>query len=514
MPSPAPSTSALPSTLTSPVTPVFRRWAIAVAVYIAAVFNRTSLGVAGLEAASRFRITPAQLSVFVLAQLGVYAVMQVPAGLLVDRYGPRRLLITAACTMALAQLAFAFVHSYPAALLARALLGCGDALTFVSVVRFAAQDFAPRRFPLAVSVTSMLGMAGNVAATIPLTLLLHSAGWAPSFAATGLISLATGVAVWALLPADRPGGGPARRRPLLRRPLLNGPIGDWLAAAHRMGSRAHTAWRTPGTRLGFWVHFSCMSVTTMFSVLWGLPYLVAQGFSPAGASAVLLVCVLSAIAISPAVGLAFGRFPAARVPFAVGVCLVTVGGWAALLGGFGGRPPHPLIVAVVALMAAGGPASTIGFSLARDYNARTAVGTATGVVNVGGFSASILASLLVGAILDLAGRSDVAAYRLAFSCAVAVQLTGAVMAVRWWLRVRGLLLGAQSRGEPVPVRVVRHQFDRHQPDQAQPDRAHDEVLQARARQADGDHAERVSALDPRRAVIAPRRVGQTASTRS
>ena len=172
------------------------------------MFNRTSLGVAGLEAASRFRITPGQLSVFVLAQLGVYAAMQVPTGLLVDRYGPRRLLITAACTMAVAQLAFAFVQSYPGALLARALLGCGDAMTFVSVVRFAAQDFAPRRFPLAVSVTSMLGMAGNVAATIPLTLLLHAAGWTPSFAGTGLVSLATGVAVWALLPAEPRGAGP------------------------------------------------------------------------------------------------------------------------------------------------------------------------------------------------------------------------------------------------------------------------------------------------------------------
>ena len=508
MPSPALSTPAL----TSPGPPVFRRWAIAVAVYIAAVFNRTSLGVAGLEAASRFRITPAQLSVFVLAQLGVYAAMQVPTGLLVDRYGPRRLLITAACTMALAQLAFAFVHSYPAALLARALLGCGDALTFVSVVRFAAQDFAPRRFPLAVSVTSMLGLAGNVAATIPLTLLLHSAGWAPSFAATGLVSLATGVAVWGLLPADRAGAGRARRRPLLARPLS-----DRLAAARRTGRRAHTAWRTPGTRLGFWVHFSCMSVTTMFSVLWGLPYLVSQGFSPAGASAVLLVCVLSAIAISPAVGLAFGRFPAARVPFAVGVCLVTVGGWAALLGGFGGHPPHPLIVVVVALMAAGGPASTIGFSLARDYNARTAVGTATGMVNVGGFSAAILASLLVGGILDLAGRSDVTAYRLAFSCAVAVQLTGMVMAVRWWLRVRGLLLGAQSRGEPVPVRVVRHQFDRAQFDRAQAERAQaeradDRARPARAPQTDGDHAGRlpapeVPAPEVCGAVSASRRVG-------
>ena len=114
-------------------------------------------------------------------------------------------------------------------------------------------------------------------------------------------------------------------------------------------------------------------------------------------------------------------------------------------------------------MAAGGPASTIGFSLARDYNGRSAVGTATGVVNVGGFSATILASLLVGGILDLACHSDVPAYRLAFGGAVAVQLFGMVMAVRWWLRVRGLLLRAQSRGEPVPVRVVRRQFDRVAP---------------------------------------------------
>jgi MFS family permease len=452
MPSPAlPPALPSPAVASPPASPVFRRWAIAVTVYVGAVFNRTSLGVAGLEAAARFRITPGQLSVFVLAQLGVYAAMQVPTGLLVDRFGPRRLLITAACTMAVAQLAFAFARSYPEALLARGVLGCGDALTFVSVIRFAAQDFAPRRFPLAVSVTSMLGMAGNVIATIPLTLLLHSAGWAPSFAGTGLVSLATGVAVWALLPADAPGSGPVRR-----------PLSGWLASARRVGGRARAAWRTPGTRLGFWVHFSCLSLTTMFSVLWGLPYLVAQGFSPAGASVVLLVCVLAAIAVSPPVGVVFGRFPAARVPFAAGVCLVTVTGWAILLGGFGGRPPHALIIAVVALMAAGGPASTIGFSLARDYNAHTAVGTASGVVNVGGFSAAILASLLVGAILDLTGSSDVPAYRLAFGCAVAVQLAGTVMAVRWWLRVRGLLLSAQSRGEPVPVRVIRRQFDRVQ----------------------------------------------------
>jgi MFS family permease len=407
------------------------------------VFNRTSLGVAGLQAARRLGISPAQLSVFVLVQLGVYAAMQVPTGLLVDRYGPRRLLVAAAATMAVAQLAFALTRSYPAALLARGVLGCGDALTFVSVVRVAAQDFPRHRFPLAVSVTSMLGMVGNLAATIPLTLLLRSAGWTLSFAGTGLVTLVTGAAVWILLPTGRNAAAP--RQP---------------APAGRMLHRVLGAWRTPGTRLGFWVHFSCMSLATMFAVLWGLPYLVQQGFTEAGASAVLLVCVLAAIVASPAIGAVFGRYPAARVPFALSVCLLTVAGWAVLLGCFGGRPPHLLIVAVVAVAAVGGPASTIGFSLARDYNPPAMVGTATGVVNVAGFSSTIIASLLVGGVLELAGSGSGAGYRLAFCAAVAVQLLGTVMAVRWWLRVRGLLLGAQSRGEPVPVPVVRRQFDR------------------------------------------------------
>ena len=318
MPSPArvPVPETTPAAAVPPpprsATPAFRRWAIAVTVYIAAVFNRTSLGVAGLQAARRLGISPAQLSVFVLVQLGVYAAMQVPTGLLVDRYGPRRLLVAAAATMAVAQLAFALTRSYPEALLARGLLGCGDALTFVSVVRIAAQDFPRHRFPLAVSVTSMLGMAGNLAATIPLALLLRSAGWTVSFAGTGLVTLVTGVAVLILLPAGRAAAAP--RQP---------------APAGRTLHRVRAAWRTPGTRLGFWVHFSCMSLATMFAVLWGLPYLVRQGFTEAGASAVLLVCVLAAIVASPAIGAIFGRYPAARVPFALSVCLLTVAGWAA-----------------------------------------------------------------------------------------------------------------------------------------------------------------------------------------
>jgi MFS family permease len=162
--------------------PAARGWLLAATVYFLAVFHRSSLGVAGLLAEHRFGITGAQLSVFVVLQIGVYAAMQVPTGVLVDRYGPRRLLVIAAALMGFGQLLFAFAPSYPIALVARALLGCGDAMTFVSVLRFAALHFSPRRYPVLVALTSTIGMAGNLLATLPLTLLLDSFGWATSYA--------------------------------------------------------------------------------------------------------------------------------------------------------------------------------------------------------------------------------------------------------------------------------------------------------------------------------------------
>src|SRR3954447_23896977 len=88
-------------------------WAIAVLVYLAAVFHRTSLGVASLEAGTRFGLGPAALGTFTVLQIGVYAFMQIPTGLLVDRYGPRRVLTVAAVLMGLGQLLFAVAPPLP-----------------------------------------------------------------------------------------------------------------------------------------------------------------------------------------------------------------------------------------------------------------------------------------------------------------------------------------------------------------------------------------------------------------
>ncbi len=62
-------------------------WGVGLSVYLLAVFNRSSLGVAGLLAADRFEIEATALAFFTVLQLVVYACMQIPVGVLLDRFG-------------------------------------------------------------------------------------------------------------------------------------------------------------------------------------------------------------------------------------------------------------------------------------------------------------------------------------------------------------------------------------------------------------------------------------------
>ena len=82
-------------------------------VYLVAVFHRSSLAVAGLAATDRFDISASQLATFTMLQLLVYAGMQIPVGLLVDRFGSRSVLLCGTILLTLAQTGFALAETYP-----------------------------------------------------------------------------------------------------------------------------------------------------------------------------------------------------------------------------------------------------------------------------------------------------------------------------------------------------------------------------------------------------------------
>jgi MFS family permease len=430
-----------PSTKLGPTLAVF------LSVYLLGLFHRTSLGVAGLEARERFGISPFQLSVFVLLQLGVYAGMQIPAGILVDRFGSKRLLFSACILMAGSQGVFAVVHNYAGALLARGVLGIGDALVFVSVLRFAADHVTAKRYPLVVALTATMGSAGNVAATLPLTLLLHHVGWTPTFLGAAALSAIDAAAVWIIAPSNE-------ARTKVRRTARQMASG----MARVRHSIAH-AWSVPATKLGFWIHFSCTCTVTFLSVLWGVPYLVqSQGLSQNAAASVLSLNVIVQVAATSLVGALIARRPGTRTPLALIVAASTVVAWALVLFVGRGATPDWLVILVFAYTALGGPASMVGFSIARDYNDRSVVGTATGTINVAGWTACVIASLLMGLMLSVLGTSR-GDYRSGFLVALIVPTLGIVQILRWWRRTRQASLAALSRGERIPVHVNRRRWD-------------------------------------------------------
>ena len=387
----------------------------AVVAYFVAVLHRTALGVAGVEAIDRFGLTPTALSMFSVVQLAVYAAMQLPAGRLLDRFGARTVIVGGSLVMAVGQLVLAVAHDVPLALVARVLIGAGDAGIFISAIRLVALWFPARRVPLLVQLTGLIGQSGQLASAIPLAWLLHHHGWTPAFGVLAGVGLLASVGAFV---GVREPTGHGRSTPDER-----GFARAVLAAAG-----------APGTRLGWWSHFATPFSANVISLLWGVPFFVtAQGRSTAEAGLLLTVLTLTAMATGLVVGRFTGRHPLRRSWAVLASCAATLVAWLAILLPTTPRPMWELVVFVM-VVGAGGPVSLVGMDFARTFAAEREQGTAAGFVNTGGFTSTIGAVLVIGIVLQAvsppgATTYTLDAYRVAFS----------VLLVPWALGVWGVV---------------------------------------------------------------------------
>ncbi len=389
-------------------------WIAGVLVYIVAVLQRTSLGVAGIEATERFGTSAGVLATFAVVQLLVYAALQIPVGILLDRFGSRRLLLAGALTMAAGQVVLALATDFGTAMLARVLVGTGDALTFISVLRLVSAWFPARRIPVMSQFTGITGQLGQVLSAVPLVALLHGPGWTPAFLSTAALSLFAAILALAALRDAPPGAA------------VTAPA----ASIKHVGRQLKDSWLHPGTRLGLWTHFVTQFSGTVFVMLWGFPFLVSgQGVAPGTASALITGYVVAGMAFAPLIGGLVARHPLRRSWLVLGVAGSNAVAWAVVLA-LPGPAPLWLLVALVLILAIGGPGSMIGFDFARTFNPPHRLGTATGIVNVGGFVASLTTILAVGLILDLIGGYSLDAFRVALAFQFVMWTIGIVGVVR------------------------------------------------------------------------------------
>jgi sugar phosphate permease len=357
---------------------------VAMVAYIVGVLQRSSMGVAGVAASDRFIVDATALSSLAVLQLLVYALLQIPVGVLVDRVGPRVLIVTGALTMAGGQLAVAFADELAVAVVGRVLVGAGDAMTFISVLRLLGAWFSPGRLPQLSQWVGTIGQSGQLLSAVPFALVLQLNGWSTAFASAASLSVIVAVAVLVAV-RDAPSAAPLDR---------SASLGAALASLR-------ASIRHPGTRLGFWAHAATQSSGAMLALLWGFPMLsIGLGYGPAVAAGMIGLMVVIAAIAGPIIGLLSARFPFRRSNLVLGIVGLMAVAWTIVLL-WPGQPPFWMIVALIVVVAAGGPGSLIGFDFARTYNPPVRHGAASGFVNLGGFTVTVVIVLLVGVLLDV-----------------------------------------------------------------------------------------------------------------
>lgn len=413
-----------PSPVSTPGLRAWIIWSVGVAAYVLAITNRTSLGAVGVEAADRFQADASTLALFAVVQLAVYGGMQIPVGVLLDRFGSRPIMTVGMLLMAAGQLTMALSPNIGIAIFARVLLGAGDAAIFPAVLRLVATWFPAQRGPLMVQFTGIIGQAGQLIALVPLAALLHATTWSITFGSIAGLGLLFAILV-ALVIRNHP---PEQGADV----TVNTDTGvvRVVTSAIDTGVGIRAAWAHPGTRLAFWSHFTTPFAGTAFVLLWGMPFLTAgEGLDTAHAAGIISVYVVAGMFLGPIIGDLSRRHPNHRslalVLPAVGVQMAA---WMAVIALPGAAPIWLLYVLAIAL-ATGGPASMIAFDHARTHNPSHRLSTATGVTNAGGFIAALIAIFLIGLALDLQGAGtpetySLEAFRIAFLMPIPLWILG------------------------------------------------------------------------------------------
>lgn len=146
-------------------------------------------------------LTPAQLGLLTSAFFLAFALVQLPVGMALDRYGPRTVQLWLLALAALGVWLFSRGHSFAGLMWARALMGAGLGGCFMAAVKAISCAIAPSRLPSVHGYLIAVGGLGAATATMPVKLALHYTDWRGVFLGLALAALAIGLLIHLLSPA-------------------------------------------------------------------------------------------------------------------------------------------------------------------------------------------------------------------------------------------------------------------------------------------------------------------------
>ena len=403
-------------------------WGTLAVVFLLVNLYRLSSAVLADRLMVDFGTTGAALGTLHASFFYVYALMQLPAGVLADRAGPKLTATGGAIVLNVGAVGFALAESYPIAFVCRALVGLGGAVIFISMLRFCASWFRADEFATMNGLTIAVAGLGGILATTPLAVAAETFGWRETTLGLGLFGLALAAVVY-VVTDDEPEDAGFEPIDAANKESLT--LAEVVTNLKRVLAERET-W-TISVML-----FCSVGMLITLLGLWGVPYVVQTYDVPVTtASWFTLLGSFGLLVGPPAFGWVSDRLERRSVLIVAGAVGYVVG--FAILA-IVGRPP--MVVVAIVYFAAGFLLGgfTLSYALIKERHPTSASGVSTSTVNGAGFLGAALFPTVLGYVLDVYWIGETVAgarvytelgYQVSFAIATAASLVALVCSL--WL---------------------------------------------------------------------------------
>ena len=348
-----------------------------------------------------------------------YASIQIPVGMLNDRFGPRKLMSVAVAVCALGSFGFVLSETVLAASFFRAMIGASVAFAFVGTLTIAGYWFAPARFAMLAGLVQSIGMLGAMLGQAPLRYFVEQFGWRTVIGSLGVVALALAVSLFYVVPR--------RPRNAHNEPALAGGNSPSTFAGMVAVVANPQSWACAG------IGFGMTAIMLAFAGLWAVPWLsTVYGYGDSTAAKIASMLFFGWAIGAPVMGWLSDHTGKRKPVMLIGIICNTLIFSVVLFAGFS---TPPMLAFLFFMLGISGSMMTVSFGSMREVNSPRHSATAMGLVNMCVVGSGAVMQPVIGWLLDLGWDGRIVegariygadAYTTAFSVLIASNLLALV----------------------------------------------------------------------------------------